>query len=121
MVKLIEGTYKHAHAMPSGDLKHYAITLMEKGVPVVVAVSNDEAKFDVLNAVNEVRARGAEVIGISPERYEGFDYHLKVPDCGEVSAIMNVVPLQLLAYYMTVELGNNIDRPRNIAKSVTVK
>lgn len=121
MVKLIEGTYKHAHAMPSGDLKHYAITLMEEGVPVIVAVSNDEAKFDVLNAVNEVKARGAEVIGISPFSNQGFKYHLKVSDCGEVSAIMNVVPLQLLAYYMTVELGHNVDKPRNIAKSVTVK
>lgn len=121
MVKIIEGTYKHAHAMPSGDLKHYAITLMEDRIPVIVAVSNDEAKFDVLNAVNEVRARGAEVIGISPDNYEGFMYHLVVPDCGEVSAIMNVVPLQLLAYYMTVELGHNVDKPRNIAKSVTVK
>lgn len=121
MVKIIEGTYKHAHAMPSGDLKHYAITLMEDRVPVIVAVSDDEAKFDVLNAVNEVRARGAEVIGISPDNYEGFKYHLAVPDCGEVSAIMNVVPLQLLAYYMTVELGHSVDKPRNIAKSVTVK
>ncbi len=121
MVKIIEGTYRHAHAMPSGDLKHYAITLMEKGVPVIVAVSNDKAKQDVLNAVNEVRARRAEVIGISPENYEGFDYFLKVPDCGEVSAVMNVIPLQLLAYYMTVELGHNVDKPRNIAKSVTVK
>lgn len=121
MVKLMEGTYKHAHAMPSGDLKHYAITLIEEGIPVIVAVSNDEAKMDVLNAVNEVKARGAEVIGISPENYEGFKYHLEVPDCGEVSAIMNVIPLQLLAYYMTVELGHNVDRPRNIAKSVTVK
>jgi len=121
MVKIIEGTYKHAHAMPSGDLKHYAITLMEEGVPVIVALSEDEAKQDVLNAVNEVKARGAEVVGISPFAHPGFKFYLKVPDCGEVSAIMNVVPLQLLAYYMTVELGNNVDKPRNIAKSVTVK
>ncbi|HSX18958.1 MAG TPA: glutamine--fructose-6-phosphate transaminase (isomerizing) [Candidatus Saccharimonadales bacterium] len=121
MVKIIEGTYKHAHAIPAGDLKHYAITLMEKGVPVIFALSNDEAKSGVVNAISEVRARGAEVIGIAPFELEGFDYFLPVPDCLDAGAVMNVVPLQLLAYFMTVELGNNVDKPRNIAKSVTVK
>lgn len=119
MVKLIEATYKHAHALPAGDLKHYAITLIEKGVPVVVAVSDDDVQADVLNAVSEVKTRGAEVIGISSQPHYKFDYFLQVP--GKTSAIMNVIPLQLLAYYMTVVLGNNVDKPRNIAKSVTVK
>lgn len=121
MVKLIETSYKHAHAMPAGDLKHYAITMMEKGVPVIVAVSNDQVKSDVLNAVSQVRARGAFVIGISSDHNPEFDFWLKVGDVGEVSSIMNVIPLQLLAYYMAVDLGHNVDRPRNIAKSVTVK
>lgn len=121
MVKIIEATYKHAHALPAGDLKHYAITLMEKGVPVIIAVSEDRAKLDVINAVNEVKARGATVIGIAPKDHESFDFHLQVPDTGETSAIMNIIPLQLLSYYMTVELGYNVDKPRNIAKSVTVK
>lgn len=121
MVKIIEGSYIHAHAMPAGDLKHYAITLMEKGVPVIVAVSEDIAKGDVINAVNEVRARGAWVVGISPKPHDSFDYYLPVPDTGETSAIMNIIPLQLLAYYMAALLGNNVDKPRNIAKSVTVK
>lgn len=121
MVKLIEGTYKHAHAIPAGDLKHYAITLMEKGVPVIVPVSNDSAQADTLNAANQVKARGAMVIGIAPLSHESFDTYIEVPDTGETSAIMNVLPLQLLSYYMTVALGNNVDKPRNIAKSVTVK
>ncbi len=121
MIKLIETSYKHAHAMPAGDLKHYAITLMEKGVPVVVAVSEDTVKNDVLNAVSQVKARGAFVVGISPKNNRDFNYFLKVPDCGEVSSIMNAVPLQYLAYNLAVELGHNVDRPRNIAKSVTVK
>lgn len=121
MIKLIETSYKHAHAMPAGDLKHYAITLMEKGVPVVVAVSQDTVKNDVLNAVSQVKARGAFVVGISPTNNHDFNYFLKVPDCGEVSSIMNAVPLQYLAYNLAVELGHNVDRPRNIAKSVTVK
>lgn len=121
MVKIIEGTYKHAHAIPAGDLKHYAITLIEKGVPVISAVSCDVAERDILNAVNEVKARGATIIGISPKPHQSFDFHLQVPDTKETSAIMNIIPLQLLSYYMTVELGHNVDKPRNIAKSVTVK
>ncbi len=121
MIKIIEGSYIHAHGMPAGDLKHYAITLMEKGVPVIVAVSEDKARTDVINAVSEVRARGAWVVGISSKAHDSFDYHIPVPETGETSAIMNIIPLQLLAYYMASELGNNVDKPRNIAKSVTVK
>ena len=121
MVKIIEGSYIHAHGIPAGDLKHYAITLMEKGVPVIVALSEDVAKDDVINAVNQVKARSATVIGISPKSHASFDHYLPVPDTGETSAIMNIIPLQLLAYYMAVELGHNVDKPRNIAKSVTVK
>ncbi len=121
MVKIIEGSYKHAHGLPAGDLKHYAITLVEKGVPVIAVVSNDVVKADVLNAVNEVKSRGAQVIGIASEFNKSFDHFLQVPDTGETSAIMNTIPLQLLAYYLAFCLGNNIDKPRNIAKSVTVK
>lgn len=121
MVKIIEGTYKHAHAIPAGDLKHYAITLMEKGVPVIFAISEDKAKVDTINALNEVKARGATVIAIAPLAHESYDHHIKVLDTGETSAILNIIPLQLLSYYMTSLLGNNVDKPRNIAKSVTVK
>lgn len=121
MVKFIEGTYKHAHAIPAGDLKHYAITLMEKDVPVIAVISNDETRTEMLNAVHEVKARGATIIGIAPENNTLFDQYIPVPHVGETSAIANIVPLQLLSYYLTVLLGNNVDRPRNIAKSVTVK
>lgn len=121
MVKLIEGSYKHAHAIPAGDLKHYAITLIEDGMPVLVVVSNDSVKSDVQNAINEVKARGGQVIAISPEKLPNLDFSLTVPDTGETSSILNTIPLQLLAYYMAVKLGNNVDKPRNIAKSVTVK
>lgn len=121
MIKIIEGSYKHAHAITAGNLKHYAITIMEKGVPVIAVVSNDAVKSDVINAINEVKAREATVIGIAPEKHDSFDYYLKVPDMGETSAILNIIPLQLLSYYMSVKLGNSVDKPRNIAKSVTVK
>jgi len=121
MVKLIECSYKHAQAMPSGDLKHYAITLMQPGIPVITVLSNDDVKADVINAINEVKARGAMVIGISPDNEQDFSVYLPVPDTRETSAIMNLIPLQLLAYYLGVEMGNDVDKPRNIAKSVTVK
>lgn len=121
MVKLIEGTYRHAHAIPAGDLKHYAITLMEQGVPVIVVVSNDIVKTDIVSSINEVRLRGAEVIAIAHEDRDNYDFLLPTADTGETDAISNVIPLQLLAYNMAVKLGNNVDKPRNIAKSVTVK
>ena len=121
MVKIIEASYKHGHALPSGDLKHYVITLMEPGVSVIAVTSNDKTKSDVINAVDEVRLRGAEVIGIAPFAYKNFDQYIPVPDTGETSALMHLIPLQLIAYYMAITLGNNVDKPRNIAKSVTVK
>ncbi len=121
MVKMIEGSYIHAHGIPAGDLKHYAITLMEKGVPVIAVVSNDSVQQDVLNAVHEVQARGADVLGITSVSHPLFRTEIRVPDTGETSAIMTIVPLQLLAYFMAAARGNNVDRPRNIAKSVTVK
>jgi glucosamine--fructose-6-phosphate aminotransferase (isomerizing) len=121
MVKIIEASYKHAHAIPSGDLKHYAITLMEKGVPVVVAVSDDVVKNDVITSINEVRLRGAEVIAIAHKQEDYYDHYISTEDTGETDAIGNIIPIQLLAYYLASKLGNNIDKPRNIAKSVTVK
>lgn len=121
MVKLIETAYKHAHAFPAGDLKHYAITLMEEGVPVIIVISKDEVEKDVVNAMQEVKARGAKVIGISSQKYGSMDEWLEVPELGETSALFNIIPLQLLTYYLANLLGYPIDKPRNIAKSVTVK
>lgn len=121
MVKIIEATYKHGHALPSGDLKHYVITLMEPGVPVIALLSHDSSESDVMNAIDEVRLRGAHVIAIAPMSHSAFDAYIPVPDLGETSAMVNLIPLQLLSYYIADYLGNNIDKPRNIAKSVTVK
>lgn len=121
MVKIIEGAYVHAHAMPAGDLKHYAITLMEEGTPVVVTVSDDENMKDVLSAAAEVATRGAEVFMISNEVESKYTNTLMLPKIGELDALFNIVVFQLLAYFMAVEKGNNVDKPRNIAKSVTVK
>ncbi len=121
MVKIVEGSYRHAHAIAAGDLKHYAITIIEKGVPVIFVIANDTNARDMMSAVHEVKARGGEIIGFAPEASDSFDVHNPIPDLGDASALAAIVPLQLLAYYMAVDLGNNVDKPRNIAKSVTVK
>jgi glutamine---fructose-6-phosphate transaminase (isomerizing) len=121
MVKLIEGPYAHAHALPAGDLKHYVITLMEKGIPIIAALSNDVVRSDVINSLDQVRARGATVIGISSKKEDCFDEFIEVPDTGEISAMMHLLPLQLLSLSMAEILEVNVDKPRNIAKSVTVK
>lgn len=121
MVKMVEGSYKHAHAIAAGDLKHYAITLIEPGVPALFVIPNDESSKAMLNAVHEVKARGGEIIALASHTHESFDTYIPFPDMGSISSLVAIVPLQLLAYYMAVELGNNVDKPRNIAKSVTVK
>lgn len=121
MIKLIEGTYKHAHAIPAGDLKHYAITLIDKNIYTIVVLSNDQTLNDMNNVINEIRSRGGKIVGIYQENQDNFDLFIKTPKLGEVSSIFNIIPLQLLAYYLADKLGNNVDKPRNIAKSVTVK
>ncbi len=72
-------------------------------------------------AINEVRLRGGEIIAIAHDKQENYNWYIPTEDTKETDAIGNIIPLQLLAYYMAVRLGNNVDKPRNIAKSVTVK
>ncbi len=122
MVKLIEGSYKHAHALPAGDLKHYAITLMEKGVPVILLDPGESVERQaILTAAHEVGARGARTIGIGSTPSDVFAEYLETPNFGTIQAVGSVVVLQLLSYHLTVMLGLPVDKPRNIAKSVTVK
>lgn len=121
MVKIIEGSYIHAHALPSGDLKHYAITLFEPGVSVLFIVPTGDSQKDVLSSVSQSKTRGVTCTAISPENNALFDNWIKVPDLNEMTSIISMIPLQFLAYYMADYLGNDVDKPRNIAKSVTVK
>ena len=69
----------------------------------------------------EIKSRGGYIIGVAPENNEVFDYWIKVPDVGIASPIVNIIPIQLLAYYLAVAKGYDVDRPRNLAKSCTVK
>ncbi|MFW5702858.1 MAG: glutamine--fructose-6-phosphate transaminase (isomerizing) [Candidatus Dojkabacteria bacterium] len=121
-LKVKEISYKHFEGFTAGELKHGVIALIEEGTPVFAILSEDEAKDDVISSVAEVKARGAKVIGISPMPNSNFDYHIHVSkEETLLSGVLNVVPFQLLAYKLGKMLGNNVDKPRNLAKSVTVK
>lgn len=120
-IKLQETSYIHAQGFAGGELKHGPLALIEPGSPCIAIVANDDAKVDMINSASEVKARGGFVIGISPENNEVFDYWLKVPDVGNASPIVNIIPVQVLAYHLAVLRGLDPDYPRNLAKSVTVK
>ena len=120
-IKIQEVSYIHAEGFAAGELKHGPIALIEGGVPCLVLLSKDENYQDVINNAVELKSRGGYIIGISPENNEIFDQWIKVPDVNEASPIVNIIPVQILAYYFAVLRGKNPDMPRNLAKSVTVK
>ncbi len=121
-VKLQELPYIHAEGIAGAELKHYAITLIEDGVPCVVLVPNDRHRDLILGNAAEIALRGGTIIGIGPENHDIFDHHLPIPDTGQYGfPILGLVPMQILAYYLTLERGHDPDYCRNLAKSVTVK
>lgn len=120
-IKLMETCYIHAQGFAGGEMKHGPIALIEKGEPCIVLVANDESKDEIISNATEVKARGGYIIGISPDNNEVFDYWIKVPDVGVASPIVNIIPIQMLAYHIAVLRGLDPDKPRNLAKSVTVK
>ena len=120
-LKIKEVSYIHAEGFAAGELKHGVIALIEKGTPCIAIVANDEEKSAMISSATELKARGGFMIGIAPENNPVFNYWIKVPDLGNASPIVNVIPAQLLAYYLAVGLGHDPDKPRNLAKSVTVK
>jgi glucosamine--fructose-6-phosphate aminotransferase (isomerizing) len=125
-LKLKEISYIHAEGYAAGELKHGAIALIEKGVPVVAVATEAEVYPKVLSNIQEVKARGAEVIAVATEGDEEIkdlaDHVLFVPRTHELLApILVTVPLQLFAYHIAKRLGCDVDQPRNLAKSVTVE
>ena len=120
-IKLQEACCIPAQGFAGGELKHGPLALVEEGTPCIAIVANDETKNDMLGSVMEVKARGGYIIGISPQSHSSFDYWLKVPDAGNASPIVNIIPVQILAYHIAILRGLNPDYPRNLAKSVTVK
>ncbi|MCS7094299.1 MAG: glutamine--fructose-6-phosphate transaminase (isomerizing) [Thaumarchaeota archaeon] len=122
-LKVKELAYVHAEGLAAGELKHGTLALIEKGTPVVVLNPHDETYHDTLSNCMEVKARGARVIGISDEHHRSYDYFIRLPRMGSkyATVLLEALPLQLLAYYLALERGAEIDRPKNLAKSVTVK
>lgn len=119
--KIKEASYIHAEGFAGGEPKHCEISLISKGTPTIVFVPNDETKAAIVSNAMEFKARGAYIIGISPQNQIVFDEWIKVPDLGVTSPLINIIPAQLLAYYLALKKGNDPDKPRNLAKSVTVK
>ncbi len=123
-LKLKEISYIHAEGYPAGEMKHGPIALIDKDTPVVVIATKGALLQKVFSNLEEVKSRQAKVIALT--NYDisskSIDYKIEVPYTDElISPIINVVPLQLLAYYIADMLGRDIDQPRNLAKSVTVE
>ena len=120
-LKIKEVSYIHAEGFAGGELKHGVIALIEPGTPCIVFAPNDETYDAIISNAAELKARGAYIIGISPRTHSLFDAHLATPDVGNASPVASAVPAQLLGYFAATTLGHDPDKPRNLAKSVTVK
>ncbi len=121
-LKLKEISYIHAEGMPAGELKHGTLALIEPGTPVAVICPDDYTYAETLSNAMEAKSRGAYIIAVSDRNNEIYDFWVKIPKVDELLyPIVAVVPLQLLAYHLAVSRGYDPDRPRNLAKSVTVK
>ncbi len=120
-LKIKEVSYIHAEGFAAGELKHGVIALIEPGTPCLVFAPHDDTRTDVLSGASELRSRGARIIGIGTSNDEGFDDFIAIPDVGLATAIVEAVPCQLFGYAAAIARGHDPDRPRNLAKSVTVK
>ena len=121
-LKLKEIAYVHAEGMPAGELKHGTLALIERGTPVIAICPRDYTFHETLSNLAETKARGALAIGVSDQREESFDEWITIPTVEEIFyPLVSVMPLQLLAYHLAVARGLDPDKPRNLAKSVTVK
>ena len=121
-LKLKELSYIHAEGIPGGELKHGPLALMDSNVYVIIINPSDSTYNDTLNSANEIKARGAKIIGISDKKNDVYDHWIEIPSVDEaLYPLIEIVPIQLLAYYSALEKKTDPDYPRNLAKSVTVK
>lgn len=121
-LKIKELTYIHAEGLPGGELKHGPLALMGPDVYVIVINPDDSTYVDTLASAHEIKARGAKIIGISDKPNELYDHWIWIPSTHEtLFPLIEIVPIQLLAYYTAIERAADPDYPRNLAKSVTVK
>jgi len=125
-LKLKEISYIHAEGYPAAEMKHGPIALIDENMPVIVITTNTSAHDKIRSNIEEIKARKGKVIAITTEEQTDIralvDYSITIPKTIEpLSPLLSVIPLQLLAYYIAVMRGCNVDQPRNLAKSVTVE
>ena len=121
-LKLKEIAYVHAEGMPSGELKHGTLALIESGTPIIAICPLDYTYEDSMANLMEAKARGAYIVGVSNAQSNIFDDTIKISSCEEILyPLVTTIPLQIFAYYSAIARGFNPDKPRNLAKSVTVK
>ena len=125
-LKLKEISYIHAEAYPAGELKHGPLALVDANMPVISVAPNDQLLDKLKSNLKEVQARGGELYVFADadseiQASEGV-HILRLPEhYGELSPILHVIPLQLLSYHVALVKGTDVDKPRNLAKSVTVE
>ncbi|HLW74276.1 MAG TPA: SIS domain-containing protein, partial [Gammaproteobacteria bacterium] len=125
-LKLKEISYIHAEAYPAGELKHGPLALVDRDMPVVVIAPNDVLLEKVKSNMQEVRARGGELFVFADQdshfaESEGVHVIRTPRHAGMLSPIVHAIPVQLLAYHTALKRGTDVDKPRNLAKSVTVE
>jgi glucosamine--fructose-6-phosphate aminotransferase (isomerizing) len=125
-LKLKEISYIHSEAYAAGELKHGTLALIEDGIPVIALATQEHLLEKTVSNIKEVKARGAEVFAIALEGNheiaKSVDLVFEIPRTSPLlAAALSVIPLQLLAYYASLARGNDVDKPRNLAKSVTVE
>lgn len=122
-LKIKELTYIHAEGMPGGELKHGPLALIDSSTYVIAINPGDSTHGDMVTGAREIKARGAKIIGVSDRESDVYDHWIRIPHMDDEAAYpaTEIVPLQLLAYYLSLERDADPDHPRNLAKSVTVK
>ena len=120
-LKIKETSYLHAEAFAAGELKHGVIALIEKGTFCIVLINDGPDKQEVLSSAAQLKARGASIVGMASFENESFDIYLPIPNLGKLTAFAHIILGQLLGYYLGIGRGADPDKPRNLAKSVTVK
>ncbi len=122
-LKIKEITYVHAEGYPGGALKHGPFALIEQGTPIIMMIFDDEHGHFMRTAAEEVRARGARTIVITDQSsfvQDIADEIIEIPSNGRLTALLSIIPIQLISYYLATARGINPDKPRNLAKAVTV-
>ena len=123
-LKLKEISYIHSEAYAAGELKHGPIALIENGVTVISIITNSNLVEKALSNVQEVITRGAKTLVITNQKLNNtnFNFIIHIPETDSIiSPILSVIPLQFLSYYIAKNKGLDVDKPRNLAKSVTVE